>query len=221
MGPVYHERSRVRVSSALPFLFNKIRISKATWSPPAYISSLFRGDYESGRARFPACAGWFECHSGRVRNSAWVVRHRPASLFRARPTNEYTHTQRRRTKKKKKHYQLLVMDQPGHASELDVQGVIAHYISQYASLPIICGKTQVSKATGPKRRAQDCPPYQCGCVWFCLVGRVTQLARGGECAPSFRSRFTTRPPPPWLGATSAKRQRQRFGFLQPFQFGAA
>ena len=73
------------------------------------------------------------------------------------------------------------------------------------SLPIICGKTQVSKATGPKRRAQDCPPYQCGCVWFCLVGRVT------PCAPSFRSRFTTR----------AKTQRQRFGFLQPFQFGSA
>jgi hypothetical protein len=56
-----------------------------------------------------------------------------------------------------------------------------------------------------KRRAQDCPPNQCGCVWFCLVGRVT------PCAPSFRSRFTTR----------AKTQRQRFGLLQPFQFGSA
>jgi hypothetical protein len=68
----------------------------------------------------------------------------------------------------------------------------ASHPARWEGLPTICGKTQVSKATGPKRHAQDCPPRQSGCVWFCLVGRVT------PCAPSFRSRFTTRPPPPWL-----------------------
>src|SRR5258707_1252618 len=30
-----------------------------------------------------------------------------------------------------------------------------------------------------KRRAEDWRPYQCGCLWFCLVGRVT------PCAPLF------------------------------------
>ena len=66
------------------------------------------------------------------------------------------------------------------------------------------------------------PALPCGCVWFCLVGLVTQLARGGECAPSFRSRFTTRPPPPWLRRDEREDVPTAFrGFLQPFQFGSA
>ena len=42
-------------------------------------------------------------------------------------------------------------------------------------LPIICGKTQVSKATGPKRRAQDCPPLPMRMHLVLFGGRVTQL----------------------------------------------
>jgi len=67
----------------------------------------------------------------------------------------------------------------------------ASHPARREGLPIICGKTQVSKATESKAAAEDCPPYQPRCVWFCLVGRVT------PCAPSLRPRFTTRPPPPW------------------------
>jgi hypothetical protein len=27
--------------------------------------------------------------------------------------------------------------------------------------------------------SKDCPPYQCGCVWFCLVGREAYYGTNG------------------------------------------
>ena len=96
------------------------------------------------------------------------------------------------------------MNQRGHVFKLYVEQEWAHHIlrggGRFANY---LRKNSGVKSYRSQAACTGVPALPVRCVWFCLVGRVTQLARGGECAPVFRSRFTTR----------TKTQRQRFGFL--------